>query len=80
MVENTSQIIDKNSCPIDTPVLAYVEITWDGGYKDAEYTTEWAICKRRSITSFCCDVIHDRSGWVIECEMIGWLPLPDAAT
>ena len=80
MESNAVQMIDKNSCPIDTPVLAYAEITWDGGYKDTEYTTEWVICKRRSSKSFCCDVIHDRSGWVIECEMIGWLPLPDAAT
>ena len=70
------ELDDVDSCPVGVAVLAYANLTWDHGYAENKKTTEWVICKRHSVFSEYCDVIHDAAGNVSSCEMIGWLPLP----
>ena len=69
------ELDDVDSCPVGVAVMAYAHVTWDGGCDENKKTTEWVICKRHSVFSAYCEVIHD-AGYVLSCEMIGWLPLP----
>ena len=78
MESNAVQMMDKNSCPIDTPVLAYAEIAWERGTGE-EYTKEFVICERLPDTKLDFNVIHDRAGFAISCKVIGWIQLPSVS-
>jgi len=66
---------DKETIPKDgTKVLAYAWIEWD----DRKSTGfEWVIVQRiKTPLSWIDDVIHDRDGHALRCDVVGWFPLP----